>query len=53
LTDILAANPSQPVRELVRDDLPAVPESMDQEHAAALARRHHLTALPVTTAPAT
>jgi magnesium transporter len=48
LTDILAANPSQPVRELVRDDLPAVPESMDQEHAAALARRHHLTALPVT-----
>lgn len=48
LTDILAADPLQPVNELLRDKLPAVPESMDQEHAAALARRHHLTALPVT-----
>jgi magnesium transporter len=48
LTDILAAKPSQPLRELVRDEMPVVPESMDQEHAAALARRHRLTALPVT-----
>jgi magnesium transporter len=48
LTDILAADPQQPVNELLRDKLPAVPESMDQEHAAALARRHHLTALPIT-----
>jgi magnesium transporter len=47
LTDILAAKPSQPISDLLRDELPAVPESMDQEHAAALARRHHLTALPV------
>ncbi len=48
LTDVLSAPPSQPVNELLRDELPAVPESMDQEHGAALARRHHLTALPVT-----
>jgi magnesium transporter len=47
LTDLLTAAPSQPIDGLARRDVPAAPESMDQEHAAALARKHRLTALPV------
>jgi magnesium transporter len=47
LTDLLTAEPERPVDEYLRRDVPAVPESLDQEHAAALARRHRLIALPV------
>jgi magnesium transporter len=47
LTDLLTADLSRPVDDLLHRDVPVALESLDQEHAAALARRHHLTALPV------
>lgn len=47
LSEILTANPSEPLDRLLHRDVPLAPESMDQEHAAALARLHQLTALAV------
>lgn len=45
--DLVLAAPDRPVDDLMRRDVVHVAPTADQERAARLLRRHHLTALPV------
>lgn len=45
--DLFAANPSTPVRDVMRKDFIAATEQMDQEHVAKLISQRHLPVVPV------
>jgi magnesium transporter len=47
MRDLILCDPATPLADIARRDVVAVPAEMDQEHVAALLRRHSYLALPV------